>query len=455
MLKKGSLILFLLISMCFSMFTYEVSAVNIDNDGSARDNPYGDSGIEASFDAPYYDCYIPYNMTCEEVGGYATGYTWASSAYANVAAGMTESMKDYKVTGFTNREADFTFYGNGYEEDTGLRTYTDSNGTVFYICALPKFPWQNSLAGSNGFPSWNGDPRKQIFDVILTDGTVIHFMIGDVAAEQHTNGGNDVTQTQFDIIYSFSNLSHEQYRHLFHCQAGHTIEIWGKSGCAGEFSEKYNIGTGDDKNRVAYIRMYAATTDDVIIRNSGVPEGVSYSLGDVTIASNGNSAVDIKTIKSEWELSGMPKQSVLDDAASHLTLPDRGNLSYNELYSIQVTKDSLESKNSVKVYDIVRQALVFMGLALLLYVIILVLAMAFDRVNSFLDISLVSVLSFGALTVSDEKENVGKKGYASSKKMYVSCLVMLGIAMFLISGGVIPAIMKAVNWAIDAVGSLF
>ena len=80
-----------------------VGAAVIDNDGSARDNPYGDSKLPSSLaDGAYYDCYIPYGLTIEDVGGYATKVTDSvSSSYKP----LPDRLKSIKVGSRMNWES--------------------------------------------------------------------------------------------------------------------------------------------------------------------------------------------------------------------------------------------------------------------------------------------------------------------------------------------------------------
>ena len=49
----------------------DAGEVLYDNSGHIRTNPYGDSGLPPFLDeCDYYDCYIPYKKTLEQIGGY-------------------------------------------------------------------------------------------------------------------------------------------------------------------------------------------------------------------------------------------------------------------------------------------------------------------------------------------------------------------------------------------------
>ena len=78
----------------------------------------------------------------------------------------------------------------------------------------------------------------------------------------------------------------------------------------------------------------------------------------------------------------------------------------------------------------------------------LVLGSIFDRVNSFLSISLVSMLTLGKVKVLIDGENITpemeKEGYISQKALYIRCLVLFLVGCLLISGVITNTVMKIV-----------
>ena len=435
--------------------------VTLDNDGSPMGNPYGQCEVKPSFDADYYDCYIPYNMTCEEIGGIATV--------------MQDYIHSAKISGRVNYEGTIELASGlvnswgggltpGYCENTDVMTMSAEDGTQYYVAAIPSFCYRHNLVGTNNFYGWSLENRGQLYDLILTDGTVLHFVVGDVKADAHTNGGGEV-----DDFYSTNTVNYEQYYHLFQAEAGETLEVFGNGGgCVSKFMDYYNIGNGDDQNRIAYIRMYNIRLRDCeVVREDGIPAGVGYTHDGVTIVANPNANNDDITITDEngnpisvnivpeSSLTGMPESVSIGADASDVALPDRENLTISELNSLQSSKDAIEARNSIKVFDFARHAMVFLGLLLMVYVLLILLSAMFDRVNSFIDISLVSLFTFGAIKVSNEEETKGQVGYASNTKLYVSIGVMAVVSALLISGAVIPGVMKAVQWAFDGLSGIF
>lgn len=439
-------------------------SVVLDNDGKPRSNPYGKCAVKSSFDADYYDCYIPYNLTCKEVGGISVGGSGK----------MSESDMNKKVSAKINYEGNLEWsysqnflrnyavgYTASYCEETDAAILTGNDGTQFYIAAIPYFCYASNMDGTAGFPGWSSENRGQLYDLILTDGTVLHFVVGDAKAQVHTNGGSNG-------YYVHNDLNYQQYRYLFQSYAGETVEIFGKNGgCVSKFMQKYGFGSDDGDVRVAYIRMYnKRLKDGNVVRAEGIPAGVGYTHDNVSISANSNSngstsitdengnLIEIAIIP-EYQLTGMPTNVSISDGGANVVLSDRDKLSFYELNSLSSSKDAIDARNSIKAFDFARHVMVFIGLLLLVYTIFVFLAAMFDRVNSFIDISLVSIFTFGALKVSNEKETKGQVGYASNAKLYVSIGVMTFVSVLLISGAVIPGIMKAVQSALDWLGDVF
>lgn len=452
-IKSGMLLSLFLCTLLFNSIS--VSAVTLDNNGEEKDNPYGDSGLDKSFsEAEYYDCYLPYGVTLKDIGGYATGAIWA--AYDQYNAPMSESMQNSHVGTFVNYENDLlgsnstlsaAFQGMdwSYESETGMSIVKDDNGTQYYISAFPGFFFYNSAAGSNGFPEYSSTAWGTAVDIILTDGTVIHFAMGDSVAPQHSNGGID-NPVYFDVIYENAPMNMPQYLHLFQAQSGHSVEVWGRSGCSQAFMDKYNIGDGEDQNKIAIARVYNTKVSDNPTRSQGLNGDVSYSLGDVEISSSSTGTDSMgNQIVSEWELVGMEGlKNRIGDSQTSIELKSRDSLSLGEGYSTQVIGDNIALANQANVLTTARVAVVFVGLCMVFYAVILLLAYMFDRVNSFIDISLVKIATFGYLEYTDEDLGGRQVGKASSGRLiFLACSLMV-IGCLFVSGGVIPFIMQIV-----------
>lgn len=434
-----------------------VDAVIFDNDGNARENPYGDSKIEKSYsDLDYYDCYVPYNLSPEKIGGYSTGvlaYTYETYNY---------SMKSHYPDRIANK---FSYLVNGYqpmgspyrgcniESENGMQVLVDKNGNKYYMMAIQEFFYCfPGIKEDASFPKW-GSQNGQLVDVILTDGTVIHFVIVDANDSAHTNGGPK-EESLWNVQYEFSKLKINQYKHLFHAAYGNMIELAGVSWGAGvsEFMEKYNMSL--DGNQVAYYRMYNGYIDDLPKRNNGIGKETSFNLGNVSISggTSGNDSDNTGTseIVSEWELTGMKGlDKKLKDNQSEVILPTNSDLSIKEQYSVALSGENIALEKYSSYIDIVRVIVVFIGLCLVLLGVFLIVALIFDKANNFIEISLVNIVTFGLLKYSDEKNTKRDSGYASATKIIIIVSVVMTIGLLLISGSVLPFTMKAIEWVVN------
>lgn len=441
------------------------AAVTFDNDGKPMDEPYGDSGVEPTYEGvEYYDCYIPYTLTYEEVGGYATGVVWYQYETYNTPNGMAESVRQQKVgTAFMRENDVLNSYVMGScsvkrDEETGMRVYVDANGNEYYSCAVPHFMYNNEFAGTNGFSEYSLSNRGQILDVILSDGTVIHFIIGDAAAIQHSNAGSDDPAARFDVEYVFSDINYSQYRHMFHAVSGHFIELNGNTNCLSGFMNKYNIGDGDGQNHVVYVRMYnQKVQENPPERTSSAGNGVDHSLGEVKIdssgsSSSGESSGDGIARVDEYELDGMKGlDSHISNSQDQLEFAERTDLNIGEQYAVATLGDNIELIEYASALDLARTIVVFIGLVILFYAVLIFMCMLLDRVNSFIDVNFVRLVTFGGLTYSIDEDNKGRKGYASTGKLILILFIMGTVGGLLITGGVWPVLMKVLMFIVDFV----
>ena len=436
----------ILMSPFITCFT--VSAVDIDNNGEYRSEIYGDSKIPASFTGvEYFDFYMPYKYTAGEIGGYSIAGT----------AVMTESLQKRKPSSFVNYEFDGiknlywqkwgvqqcgnTGVTTGYESDTGLVTLTDKNGTVYYVTALPWILFKND----KNYYSDNDDywglyyNTGQVFDVILTDGTVIHFVMGCAKAEVHTNGGKAggyTPDSQSYTAFESENLSkHPQYTNMFQAVGGETLEVWGETGnSSSRFMEKYGMSeTGvEGSNSIAYIRVYNTMIGDAPTPANDTVKAVSYSLGEVNITSSsaGNTGISINDIAQKYDetyflgdFSGLVERGI--------ALPSSDWLQYSEQQEIANWKSTIELLQEDKKYSVLRACVMFVGILMIVYSTLLYLAFQFDKINNFVDIELVSCLTLGKLVTSRDEISTYNKEEVSGKPKAV---VQKDIAMASITG---------------------
>lgn len=175
--------------------------------------------------------------------------------------------------------------------------------------------------------------------------------------------------------------------------------------------------------------------------------------GSVNEGNNGNNEVSkehVKSIVSEWELVGMGKfkAEVLDNQ-NKVEFATKEQLSIGQQYSVSMIGEDLDLQRKAFTIDNVRIAVVFIGMCMIFYGLVLGVCALFDKANNFIDVSLVKVITFGLLTYSEEASVKGKKGYANSGRIVFVIATLFIIGCLLISGGVLPFMMDVLNYVVN------
>lgn len=175
--------------------------------------------------------------------------------------------------------------------------------------------------------------------------------------------------------------------------------------------------------------------------------GTSASALDYTTVNTTNvSSSLVDAVTAELKLVGMPQALTrLSDGREHVEFATRDSLTVGEIYSLTVAGENIALSKQAITIDNARTLVVFVGLVILFYAVMMVLAVVFDRVNSFIDISLVSVMTLGYLKYSDDEFTKGQKGYATTNRMVVVIITPIILGMLLISGGIIPFMMNIIT----------
>lgn len=434
-------------------------------DGAPIDTPYGDlSTVPSSYESTsYYDCLIPYKASLSQIGGEATGCNQLNGTLHKC------EKNSYKVGDFVNSETRFnngskgstykfkrggSFGGTtndfiGGVDSDGLQVATTANGDSVYIITLSGFFWNYQ----SKFENYGDDVIGTLVDIILTDGTCIHAVVGDYRENSLTNGGEgsnhkgyeNVTNTTWGC-HNYSNkfqpLNYSQYQNIFQAVNGEVFGIYGTN-AGGKFMSKYNLSSDGGGNHVAVIRVYNAKINSSAARTTDAGSGVDYSLGGVTIQSMGSNwgssslGVAGSNLVAENELVGMPSVFDATKDQSSIVFATRDDLGVQDMGAVSMIGTNIDLLHQATIMDYVRIGITFVGLSLIFYGFLMILALMFDKANNFIDISLLHVITFGGFNYDPFNEVDGKKspkGYITAKKVIiVSVLVML--AGFLIMSG--------------------
>lgn len=141
-------------------------------------------------------------------------------------------------------------------------------------------------------------------------------------------------------------------------------------------------------------------------------------------------------LQKEWELNGMPGESVVGIYQNVLYLEDQSSLSKEEIANLDSIKENLDGKGFT-VIRFLNVLVSFLGICLSVYSMLLIVSANMDMSNNVFDISLVSYLTGNrcrVLSDFDYKELGGKKGEYTMKAWCVRCGIMLVIGLLLAGG---------------------
>ena len=259
----------------------------VGNDGTIKKNPYGDSGADITYNnAEYYDFLIPYKCTLSDIGGYAVNVGYSTDEYNGRMVLYDDSEVKNQYLGGSRfnlqgtKSSDWLIGGVQTEEETGLQ-YVSKNDCNYYIASLGKCVFNTDSVEKGLFPAWCDVQGKGIlYDMILLDGTVIHFVLPDGIGLNHTNNDSSdiVASDSAGVLFTFSDLKEPQYKNLFHASSPSQIFEFFYGDYSKEplkrFTEKYNIDSIE--NPIVAIRLWSKTIWDDLDTNKNCG-GFSFS----------------------------------------------------------------------------------------------------------------------------------------------------------------------------------
>lgn len=435
-------------------------------DGKPLDNPVCDSGFDNSFDgATYYDMTIPYTLTNEEIGGYADG--------KNGGHAMADNVKKQIVGEHWNIEGCHTSTVNGatilyktvysspnikIEHTDGFCMATDTNGTQYLILALPKYFYNTDCS-----IQWGIGNRGQIGEIYFTDNKYIRFIVGDAKAEVHTNGGKDgaggvgtANPNDADDTYSFAKLNYPQYANIYQAYGGEVFEWFIDSA---SFNDVKSIAgsTGE----LAYVRMYNLSITDSVptlsskasktYKGTRASKGSNISGSDPEQQKQANSNGYVGTFYSELELSAYNKLCEVDINKEYLLNATRDNLSTKDVQSVVSWRDNVQriaEENGV--VKVMRRLVMALGIFLTVYIILVYISYWVDRLNNFIEVDCLSILTLGKLRISDTEDECtyrlrdlgnGKTKTVNHRAILSITVVGLAFATLILTGVLFDAIM--------------
>lgn len=198
------------------------------------------------------------------------------------------------------------------------------------------------------------------------------------------------------------------------------------------------------------------TANSKDISNFRVYESTKLKSKEAFAGANSTDTSDVDTanqleaynsVIKEWELNGMPTKSEIDADAQDIELPDGKDLSLADKTNIAGIKDDINSRHK-NIYQIMNISFSAIGFLLIVYALLLSIGYVLDKSNSFINLSMVSILTMGKIKIVDKGETISeemqKEGYVKPNAFYIRSLVIFLVGCLLISGLVQRLVMEVV-----------
>lgn len=150
----------------------------------------------------------------------------------------------------------------------------------------------------------------------------------------------------------------------------------------------------------------------------------------------------------ESDLTGMPLEWT-EALEAQVTPPllSRDDLSVTDSESLSQIEERLNAKENF--YLTMRTIIVCVGIVIMLYGVAILVAYIFDKTNSFIDISLLNVLTFNKVYLIEDKSDITKetkgKVYVTKSGLFTRVLIIEAIGFLLLSGMVYRCIVFIIS----------
>lgn len=153
-------------------------------------------------------------------------------------------------------------------------------------------------------------------------------------------------------------------------------------------------------------------------------------------------------LPKEWELVGMSKRKYLYESQNKIELPNGDSgLSVKQRQHLASIKEDVTAVDGFNLIVFLRTLVAFVGILFFAWSIFLIVAYLFDRSNIFFEISLVSVLTMGSVTVMALDESDARR--ANTSLIARRAILSLVIGYVLVAG----VMYSALDWLLQLVQS--
>ena len=225
------------------------------------------------------------------------------------------------------------------------------------------------------------------------------------------------------------------------------------------YSSQKKYQDGDKRNQYSS-SIYEALVGTAPADSGATSDGSNNTNPDSTDKDNIKQQLLASGYYTEEQLSSYIKLKETNIAEQYLTRATRDNLSQSDLENLASWEDNVN--NSKKEYGFIawlRIIVMWVGIIFTIYIFLLYLAYWFDKLNSIIDLDVLSIMTFGRLHVAiDDKEanfSLGKKQdrmTVNHKDMLFICITGLIFGTLLITGVFYKIVSNFVNMILRWIG---
>lgn len=135
-------------------------------------------------------------------------------------------------------------------------------------------------------------------------------------------------------------------------------------------------------------------------------------------------------LPKEWELVGMSKRKYLYESQNKIDLPNGDSgLSVKQRQHLASIKEDVTAVDGFNLIVFLRTLVAFVGILFFAWAIFLIVAYLFDRSNIFFEISLVSIMTMGSVTVMALDESDARRANTSLIARRVILSLVIGYVL--------------------------
>ena len=164
-------------------------------------------------------------------------------------------------------------------------------------------------------------------------------------------------------------------------------------------------------------------------------EPILKEFGDLSVDGSSNSGkIDTNLgndgLPKEWELVGMSKRKYLYESQNKIVLPNGDSgLSVKQRQHLASIKEDVTAVDGFNLIVFLRTLVAFVGILFFAWAIFLIVAYLFDRSNIFFEISLVSIMTMGSVTVMALDESDARRANTSLIARRVMLSLVIGYVL--------------------------